>query len=693
MNRNKSNYGQELLSWEKNIIALREKYRNTPPGFQTETEAEMVREKWHKEYENYRESCAHRLMDSISFDEAKIFVGRTDILFQMKKILIKEGCVLLYGMGGSGKSALAIKYAHENADKYDHIIFMCVSDKIINAFCDDWSVRITNISFNRKVHKTIRTYFNEKLMLFNQICNEQKILMIIDNQNIPDDTYLKDILNLGCDKIITSRVDYEMIPDTQKLKIEGLTKEEQKLLIKAYSNNKISQISFEKLLDFGTAICGHALSLKLATVSVIENDNNKEAVDLVDIVDSFKLRKKEKEILLYLSIMPTQGIEKELFFNIIGDNEKLLHRLIEISLVETRFNEAKKLIVYLHPLVSLAVRKLYAPNYQNCSRLLRGFEGYMNGTTNQLTTWDRSYEENRMLEPYIMNLYKEFCEPKAWLATAFEEIATFLWIQGYFEEAEEYALKIFDSVYEYYGNTNEMPGRQALRVAAVYYNHLDLDKASYWYNKGYELLKNVEKDNVVVAIQLLLACGKLMRIMLQQKDKENYRRYSVEFDLIAKRWLNNKDLTIENKKRIELEYAYYLQKEVAYYLLEDDIYSATIKYKEIEKWIRANENLGYRIVGFEQSRIELLLRKGDYESALNIARENVEKTILYRGKTYKDYIKNKEIYADILVRSKYMEEAFSNYEEILILLQHSYSYDTMYIARITDKMHSIRSFL
>ena len=114
--------------------------------------------------------------------------------------------------------------------------------------------------------------------------------------------------------------------------------------------------------------------------------------------------------------------------------------------------------------------------------------------------------------------YETFPNPAPWLGTAFEEIVTFLWVQGYYEEALPYAIKVYESVMNYYGSNHVLPGREALRVAAVYHNRMDHDQALMWYQKGYELLKAVTPRTFEVMDQLSTACGKLAKEYSHRQD-------------------------------------------------------------------------------------------------------------------------------------------------------------------------------
>ena len=129
------------------------------------------------------------------------------------------------------------------------------------------------------------------------------------------------------------------------------------------------------------------------------------------------------------------------------------------------------------------------------------------------------------MEPHIFSLYETFPDPAPWPGTVFEEIATFLWIQGYYEKVLTYAIKIYENVLDYYGPNHVMPGKEALRVASVYHNHLDHDHALVWYQKGYDLLKAVTPQTFEVLDQLSIACVKLARGARHHGDSEAYKKY------------------------------------------------------------------------------------------------------------------------------------------------------------------------
>ncbi|GAB1540476.1 hypothetical protein NUACC21_31450 [Scytonema sp. NUACC21] len=77
-------------------------------------------------WEDVAENDADRCRNLSEAPPLSNFYGRERALAKLKKWLIQERCrlVLVYGMGGIGKSALARQLVHKIADKYDYLIWL-----------------------------------------------------------------------------------------------------------------------------------------------------------------------------------------------------------------------------------------------------------------------------------------------------------------------------------------------------------------------------------------------------------------------------------------------------------------------------------------------------------------------------------------------------------------------------------------
>ena len=700
------NYQEQLLLWKKRQLLLQKKYTDTPPGFSSAEAENSAWQAWEAEYALYLENGRCKINDTPLPALSHPLIGREAELATVHDMLAAFHTAFLYGIGGIGKTAIALQYIAEHRRAYDHVLYVLTDKDISRAICDDTSISISGLQYDRKKYPALRQYFREKLRILRQLSEKENILIVIDNLNAPADKELRLFLELPCDKLIATRVNYALVPETEKLPVKALAPEHWPRLISGYSSG-LSPSAMDQLIHYGYQVDGHTLSLKIASVQASYGAYPglwDAGFDITSLLSAFRLKEAEWKALLFLSFLAPQGMEKALFLQISGTSEKTLQSLRNYLLIDfIAWNNAAvqspdqtaappddSVLLRVHPLISEAVKRITPPTCINCSRLLRGFETHLYGDILKVGTWNRTYEENRKMEPHIFALCETFPDPAPWLGTAFEEIATFLWIQGYYEEALSYAIKIYENVLDYYGPNHVMPGRQALRVAAVYHNCLDHDHALVWYQKGYNLLKAVTPQNFEVLDQLSTACTKLAREAGHRRDWDSYRKYSAEYRQIIDSVLQFKSdrLTDVQKQRLELKQAYSLLDEAKIALRMGQLAASERLYHSIAEWMNRNPNLGlgYRKVAFEELHISILIHANHLDAAETAARESVQSALLYRGEKYKDYLSCLEVLADVLKREEKDAEALSVYEKILIQLQKDYPYEQKWIHMIMDKI-------
>lgn len=685
---NDFNYQEQLLLWKRRQLLLQQKYVDTPPGFPSPEAEKAAWAAWEEEYAGFLENGRFKIQDTAPPSVSLPLIGRGEELAAVRDTLAAFHTAFLYGIGGIGKTAIALTYLTRYGPEYDHVLYVVTGRGILQAICDDEAISISGLQYDRKRYPVLRQYYREKLSALETISKAEKLLIVIDNLNMPADKDLRQFLELSCDKIITTRVHYEIVPEGEQLPVNALCPEYWPELIRTYYSGS-EPAKTEQLLRYGYQVNGHTLSLKMASVRASRGETAgqpDDSRDITDLLSSFRLKKAELQALLYLSVLAPQGMEKDLFLFVSGASERTLTSLRNYLLID-----AFGPILRVHPLIAEAVKRIMPPTCINCSRLLRGFEKHMYGDDLRIGTWSRTYEENRALEPHIFALYETFPQPAPWLATAFEEIATFLWVQGYYEEALSYAIKVYESVMDYYGPNHVLTGREALRVAAVYHNHLDHDQALIWYQRGYELLSAATPRTFEVMGQLNTACMKLAREYSHRRDPEAQKKYAWEYrrtlqDLIC---LYGEDITEYQKDIILIKHYYFLIEEAKHALREGRIEDSQSLNASIEQWVEIyGKDLAYRKAPVTELKIALLIRTGQLEDAEKAARENIQSTLLYRGEKYKDYLSHLEILADVLSMEQKTAEAYSIYEEILVRLQRDYPYEKKWIQEITDQLTS-----
>lgn len=692
-------YQEHLLLWEKNQLLLQKKYADTPPGFSSDQAHDTAWQKWNAEYASFLENSRYRINDTPLPSAPVSFTGREEELTAVHEMLVSFKTAFLYGMGGIGKTSIALQYMADYGHLYEHVLYVLADKGIVHAICDDTAISISRLIYDRKKYPVLRQYFKEKLGILNELCEKHNILIVIDNLNTPEDKNLHSFLDLPCHKIITTRINYTFIPKAEKLFISALAPEHWENLIAGYSSH-LTPPEMERLIHYAHQVNGHTLSLKMASVQASYGEFS-EAPDtefnVTSLLSSFRLKKTELKTLLYLSVLAPQGMEKELFVQLSGTSDKTLQVLRDyllidfISLCRADDREAGATLLRVHPLIAEAVKKIMPPTCINCSHLLRGFEAYLYGDDlGEIGTWNRSYEENRRMEPHIFALYETFPDPAPWLGTAFEEIVTFMWVQDYYDEALSYALKLYENVLDYYGPNHVMPGREALRVAAVYHNRVDYDNALTWYRKSYDMLKAVTPQSYDVLDQLNIVCGKLARDAKRRNDPVALKKYSDEYQQILDFFFKLKPdaLSDKQKQRIELKWYYFYANGAVYALHDGNIALAKKFFTSIEEWASGQQNLGYRTNILDEIKISLLIHENQLEDAEKAARTFVKSTLMYRGDKYKDYLSKLELLADILRMENKASEAHSLYVKILVHLQSDFPYEQSWISSVMNKLQS-----
>lgn len=686
-----SKYKEELLSWEYEQIKLRKKYSGTPAGFQSETDYELACEQWNiskKEFDNSKEK---KLCEGI-FPEKQPFVGRSDIFSQIDSSFSQgSNNIILYGIRGMGKRSIALEYMHRAKAEYDHILYVAVDTTIQNAFVDDNKIRFLNLQYSREEFGNRRQYFLNKLDLLRSNAQKYKILLIITNVNSFEDADFMQLLDIPCQKIIVSELNLDnsvitkSAKNTTNIYVSALPPDNIKDLIDIIdTENKLTETDKNHIFSYASKTGYHTLSI------IFEINRRLHKIETPDTKTFFKsvpLKKIHKEILMDLSILPASGIDRDLFQLITDTKDVDLDYLLKYLLVMECINETtNKKLLFIHPAIAEEVVSALHPSVNNCSRFIRGWGDYLDGTTTGVMTWDRDYEENLKLEEYVLALTDYFKDPAAWLGKAFEEFVTFLWVQQYFDEANAYALKLYNTIAKYYGEESTMAGREALRVAAVYYNSADFSNADMWYEKAYKLLKATPSNEPEKHLQLMIAISKLCRSSYDNKDYSKGLIFCDEARQIYDDLSQRNDISSKDKDRSDIIYGYVLLEKAKIYLALGNANEAENKYNLITSQLTSIDKNCFRQKEFLIFYCDLLITKNNLMKAKQIAEELYELTVRYRGDANTTSLTFQEKLADIYVMCNENDKAKKLYETLLILIKEHYDYQKSWIIRIKQKL-------
>lgn len=349
-------------------------------------------------------------------DAKSVFVGRDIELTEVYKALTDNRVVFLSGIGGIGKTSIALEYLNRNRKEYGSILFMRYEKDI------ETTLKNARIVF--------RNYKNEShsgadiIDALSELMDEND-LIVIDNfdklDNINDLNGFIDS-SLKCKFLITSRISQTALSDMNyysevitEMKLEDITRlfcehnkinynEEETIAVKRIFNKvechtlcveliaKYLRITDVKPTEFYKNL-SESLNgiISFDDVKVTEEKDNeirrhsmqKHIEILFDITE---LSDKQKEMLYSLSLLDSVRISKKLFLEWMASESKSdnMESLIELGWIET--NDSNK--ISLHQLISDSAFSHMEKNEFKCIDMYEGLNNYFQKYS-ALNSWQK----------------------------------------------------------------------------------------------------------------------------------------------------------------------------------------------------------------------------------------------------------------------------------------------------------------
>lgn len=152
-------------------------------------------------------------------DSKNTFVGREKELLEIADAFEHSGIVILTGIGGIGKTELALHYAKKYRDQYDVICFGKVIGSLEKLF-DDPQSRFLSIHGENRDDKRGTKKIDDLV--------DNRTLFIIDNLDSLDDPMTDELFSMDCKVLVASRCDFhEEFPEIPQITIGELSEEDQ----------------------------------------------------------------------------------------------------------------------------------------------------------------------------------------------------------------------------------------------------------------------------------------------------------------------------------------------------------------------------------------------------------------------------------------------------------------------------------
>lgn len=518
---------EDWNSFVRRILALDAAYGYAKEGGETENgegEREVVRDLRALNDRRQRalptDHPPYRLLEQIPAVTGQ-FIGRTRALEEIHRHLERQNVLVLYGLGGIGKSELAKAYINGYRSCYRQILFCSFHENLQETFIDDSQVPVENLLFVNSGKRGERGwYFRKKQRILRKITDE-KTLLVIDNFDVLSDKRLGDITELPCKLLFTSRTSAEQF-GLPGIRIEALDLfSEQRELFFRYYGREIREDRFPLIDELIRRLQGHTLTIKLYASYLAEQEDGfnrleglllgkdeqklqKEAAEkqIQDIFRLTNLSRTERVILRYLSVMPVYGIDILQFQNWCRvRNRESIERLAAKGLVELSRRDG---ILFMHPLVAAAARRIEKVSFQNCRPYVKSLCRLCH------QTWTKSAREKKTYERYVYVMlgYLQDTEPEPFTDLIY--LVSGSWQLGYFEEGEKFGLKLCDYGVKKYGTASSQAASIRHILGALYDNWGKRKQAVQWFRSAYENYKDAEEPH---PLYYALVCHKFGRVL------------------------------------------------------------------------------------------------------------------------------------------------------------------------------------
>lgn len=689
--KRKRDMERESLEWKERLFELRKKYRDTPPGFLNEAEEKACLENLLREQEEYRKRREHCLEEFWEPKEEP-FAGREAYLERIWDIFQQgKGPAVLYGIGGIGKTAIARAYAIRCRKEYDGVIFLSCSGDFQMVFGDDVRLPISNLRYSQDKYGGKGRYIREKLKILGQIGEKQRLLLILDDCNMEQDRYMKRVFSLPFHILVTTRRDPASWGGCSGVFVEELKQEEWKSFVRLYWGKEPGKEAWKEFSNYWKQVGGHTLLMMLRLRGIKAEGRPEKLPEALaeDLFCRFPLKKQEKQILRELALLPVQGIRESLYFRVSEAGGRDLERLKNCLLVRVEdIEEGRDRQISLHPIIAEAARRTFLPTQSNCRRILHGFYEIARNS------WNCTYLDNQKIEPYVFAIFQAFPEPEAWLAREFGAFITWLWVQGYFEEAKKECRKLTVSVERHYGVCHQITGETYLKMAASCYNSMGFEESENWYFKAFDCMNRCRPFDDRYYHYRSAVYSKISRIYRYRGGEENLKKalelirralfYEKKYwDLCEKNGIWHEEDDPENSYR-------HWQLGEARILFDlgetDEALSLGSEAREgILREIREGKNYQYELNEFDRFLIKAMSARGEFSRAEKLAVQVVETARIYRKDQSKEMASSEEQLADVWMAAGQFEKAAELYGQILSRLEEDFPYQRQWIKKIREK--------
>lgn len=362
------------------------------------------------------------------------FAGRKKEILNIRQAFSnKKKAVFLHGIGGIGKSSLALAYAVRNKRDYDNVLFCRYRDSL-EGMLDDIDVFNCEATDEQK-RKTLKRLL------------DQHTLVIVDNfdTTVDKEPFLYELLQFRCHFIFTTRTDFKYLPNNSvQIEVLALDYEQLEVLFcKVSGMETVSAEDREKLRRLLKSVDYHTYVTELlgrqmaASGWSLNRLISKLKTGMDDLYASPKIRI-VKDQRVYKDVIPE--IIRMLFHiaNLDEDSQQTLRNMYMLrflnidydtyyeftyrfkreykhdvdslnDLAELGWLQKNGTYFTVHPLVEELIKNDLNPNEENCHGVYDKVKGYIRDCCDEWTEYDQDDVEQEKYKRISNFLCMFFC--------------------------------------------------------------------------------------------------------------------------------------------------------------------------------------------------------------------------------------------------------------------------------------------
>jgi tetratricopeptide (TPR) repeat protein len=430
------------------------------------------------------------------------FIGRRRELEHIGKKLAETDKLLVYGMGGVGKTELCKHYYWDNLDNYKHLAWVEVVGSIRESFVDNFK-KLSGIHFREEDTNDDK---------FEKICDflrtlDKNSLLVIDNIMNETQKDLQEILRFDFKVIVSSRL---KLKGFKTYELEFLSKNACKELFYNFYEGERNDKSVEKIIDLAGR---HTLTIELLaqtaqnaakpindflvilknqgfnlnkiiteipdTTNDIEGNGEKFFDQLLKIFNLSNVRDDELHVLTNLSVLPPVFISTNELKKWLGlENNDDIN-----SLVYKGWLKREGFDIFMHPVIQEVVRHKASPNVKKCENIIKSLANDLYLEPNQNPIDKR---KNTILAESLLQNFDENDKNLASLANNLAEIYLCL---GSLEKADNFQMKALKMREYIYKEKHPDLANSYNLLSLIYRNKGQLEEALTYQLKNIEITK------------------------------------------------------------------------------------------------------------------------------------------------------------------------------------------------------------